>query len=286
MSAAVEAGGLLGNPACRSRRLWSLWDMLELRSADFIRATQGLAALRGSLAPLQERFRERDPIGQAALDSVRPELVMLRDVLQHLEAQTTFSSIERFLRLLDEGGKSFPFGALCFWLGNIAVTLREEFGSQKFLALTSAEAQFYLVSAPPFGPQVEAKFPASVSEDISEASKCIACARYTASAFHLMRVLEAGTARFANILGVHPIDSRGKDKNWQNFLNEANSVIKNLPDKEQRTKDLAGISANLYNVKLAWRNECMHPKQTYTEEEAIELFGASKAFMRELASVL
>ena len=39
-------------------------------------------------------------------------------------------------------------------------------------------------------------------------------------------------------------------------------------------------------MKLAWRNEVMHPKQTYTEEEALEVFAASKAFMRELASVV
>ena len=46
--------------------------------------------------------------------------------------------------------------------------------------------------------------------------------------------------------------------------------------QDQTTKKYAAISSNLYHVKLAWRNEVMHPKQTYTEEEALEVFAASE----------
>jgi len=88
------------------------------------------------------------------------------------------------------------------------------------------------------------------------------------------------------LLGVQPIDKRGKDKHWQNFLDETDKAIKNLPTQDPLTKQYAGISSNLYSVKVAWRNEVMHPKQTYTEEQALEVFAASRAFMRELASVL
>src|SRR5437762_1124423 len=101
-----------------TRRLWSLWDMLELKSANFIRATQGLSALSGGLTPLKERFNERNPIGQEAVDSVRPEAALLRDVLRDLEAPITLKALERFLKLLDETGAAFPFGAFFFWLAN------------------------------------------------------------------------------------------------------------------------------------------------------------------------
>jgi hypothetical protein len=38
--------------------------------------------------------------------------------------------------------------------------------------------------------------------------------------------------------------------------------------KQLSTKAYAEAASHLYNVKVAWRNEVMHPKQTYTFEEA------------------
>jgi hypothetical protein len=49
---------------------------------------------------------------------------------------------------------------------------------------------------------------------------------------------------------------------------------------------LAGISSNLYNVKIAWRNEVMHPKQTYTPDEGKMVFIAVRGFMSDLADVI
>jgi len=46
------------------------------------------------------------------------------------------------------------------------------------------------------------------------------------------------------------------------------------------------VSANLYAVKLAWRNEVMHPKQTYTEEEATGLATAVKTFVADILNVV
>ncbi len=51
-------------------------------------------------------------------------------------------------------------------------------------------------------------------------------------------------------------------------------------------KKFAAISSHLYNVKLAWRNEVMHPKQTYTLEDAHKIFQSVDTFTRDLASVL
>jgi hypothetical protein len=46
---------------------------------------------------------------------------------------------------------------------------------------------------------------------------------------------------------------------------------------------MAELSAQLYVVKVAWRNEVMHPKQTYTAEEADNVFRSPRTFVRELA---
>jgi hypothetical protein len=106
--------------------------------------------------------------------------------------------------------------------------------------------------------------------------------RPTASVFHLMRIMEIGVRRFGDVLGVQLPD----DKNWQNILDEINKAIKALDQKAPLTKKYAGASAHLYNVKLASRNEVMHPKQTYTPDEARRVFDATDAFIRDLANLI
>ena len=121
-----------------------------------------------------------------------------------------------------------------------------------------------------------------MSEDISEAGKCLALNRATASVFHLMRIMEIAVQRFGDKIGV----ALATDKNWQNILEEINKAIKALDQKSLKTKAYAEASAHLYNVKVCWRNAVMHPKQTYTPAEAEVLFPAVKSFIRDLAELL
>jgi hypothetical protein len=149
------------------------------------------------------------------------------------------------------------------------------------LATTRRERDLYEQKEPLFGDEVEKKFP-TMSEDISEAGKCLALNRATASVFHLMRVMEVGVQRFGSVLGVQ----MAGEKNWQNILDEINKAIRALDQKAQLTKAYAAASAHLYNVKIASRNEVMHPKQTYSTEEAMKLFNATDAFIRDLANLI
>jgi hypothetical protein len=139
----------------------------------------------------------------------------------------------------------------------------------------------YQQSKPLFGPDVEAKFP-QMSEDISESGKCLALGRPTAAVFHLMRVMEIGTQKLGDKLSVQ----FASEKNWQNILDEVNKAIKALDQRAAQTKAYAAVSSHLYNVKLAWRNEVMHPKQTYTHDEATRVYSSVDAFIRDLASIL
>ena len=75
------------------------------------------------------------------------------------------------------------------------------------------------------------------------------------------------------------------EKVWQVILDGVNARIKAL-GRAPEAKEYASISAHLYNVKLAWRNEAMHPKATYTPEEAEGIFRAVRSFMIDLVGVL
>jgi len=149
------------------------------------------------------------------------------------------------------------------------------------LSLIKREQELFEPQTPLFGDVVEAKF-SNMAEDISESGKCLALGRPTACVFHLMRVMEIGVRRFGDVLGVTLAD----DKNWQNILDEINKAIRALDQKAAQTKKYAAASAHLYNVKLASRNEVMHPKQTYTPDEASKVFGATDAFIRDLANLI
>ena len=42
----------------------------------------------------------------------------------------------------------------------------------------------------------------------------------------------------------------------------------------------------LVHVKQAWRNPTMHPKRTYTQAEADDIFRATRSFMQNLADLV
>lgn len=97
-----------------------------------------------------------------------------------------------------------------------------------------------------------------------------------------MRVMEIGVQKLGDQLGV----TLTNEKNWQNILDEVNKATKALDHKLPRTKALAEASSHLYAVKVAWRNEVMHPKQTYTPSEATAIFNNARTFMGDLAGLV
>jgi hypothetical protein len=131
-----------------------------------------------------------------------------------------------------------------------------------------------------FGKDVNDKFQ-DIQFDVVEAGNCYATGRSTAVVFHLMRIMEIAVQQFGTKLGV----SLASEKNWQNILDEINKAIQLLPKTPQRV-DMSQAAANLYAVKLAWRNEVMHPKDTYTLEEADNLIRQVKIFMEQLARII
>jgi hypothetical protein len=73
-------------------------------------------------------------------------------------------------------------------------------------------------------------------------------------------------------------------------LQHVNKAINALPEKtlkEKNRKDsYAATSVHLDNVRRVWRNDVMHPKETYTQEEAEYILGSVEIFIKDLARVL
>jgi hypothetical protein len=137
-----------------------------------------------------------------------------------------------------------------------------------------------------FGPEVATKFSAAL-EDIENAGDCLALEQGTASVFHLMRVLELAVQHFARRLRA-PVNP--SQDTWNKILDAINGKLRQMPRKTTRQQNLsaryATAAAHLNAVRIAWRNEVMHPKQTYTLDEASQVFDNVGTFIKDLARML
>lgn len=154
-----------------------------------------------------------------------------------------------------------------------------ELKSIQFLPI-GLESQKYIEAH--FGPIVSKAFPDCV-DDIEEAHTCFALGRYTASMFHLGRVMEAVT----KLLGKKVKAAQPKKDDWQGWIMQINEVVNALPWRIPKQKEkrecLAEASNYLFNFKEAWRNKTMHPGRTFTQDQARVALQAAEAFLRSVA---
>jgi hypothetical protein len=265
----------------------SLLHVLKFAADDFWKASQTLSEWsRECTIPPMSRHRIME-IGNSFakfVEQVRTlslpvtfkELEKLREWTERTSAesdniQDSDAQIEAFTNMNREFGQRLTL---------ISSVLHSEIESRIFFHMPPERAAYY-AQTELFGSDVHSKFP-DLQFDIEEAGNCYATGRGTASVFHLMRVMETGVQKFGNKLGVAFPDQ----KNWQPILDEINKAVRALPPKDKGTVAMSEVSANLYAVKLAWRNEVMHPKETYTLEEAEDILRQVKLFMKQLTAII
>lgn len=164
----------------------------------------------------------------------------------------------------------------------------DELKNRKFLAISPEKSRFYR-NTNLFGSEVYDNFP-SAREDIEEAGTCYACARSTASVFHLMRVIETGLRVLGLSLNNPDLDPK-KNPSWNRILKPCDDELRKplaqrCPEWKQDELFYSNATANLRAVKDAWRNPTMHVEINYDEERALEIINAVKAFMRHIATKL
>jgi hypothetical protein len=139
-----------------------------------------------------------------------------------------------------------------------------------------------------FGYDVAESFPPA-GFDILEAAKCLSLERYTASVFHLMRVLEIGLRAFAARFGIQADHS-----NWHPVIDEIQKAIRDMgtgqntrPEDWRDQKEFFSQAASHFMLfKDAWRNYTAQARGKYTEEEAVRIFDNTRGFMQKLATRL
>jgi len=275
-----------------SRRLWSLLEMLEKYGHMLTNACQKLAEAK--LLCLLGGMNDEQALSNKNInhDGVRAVAASAASVARAacimVDLDNILPEIDRLDFLISPPHPDIQPSEL-IQLGqsiqSLILRIKDELGSQYFFHLTASDVPFYL-DKEPFGTKVADKFDRA-NEDISEAGKCLALQRPTACVFHLMRVMELGVQTLGKKLKVD-IDVRSET--WNKIILHVNSKILALPSKtatqKKKKSSIAEAAAHLQSVRLAWRNEVMHPKQTYTRDEAYALFNATKVFMISLAEVV
>jgi hypothetical protein len=137
-----------------------------------------------------------------------------------------------------------------------------------------------------FGKEVLQKFPL-LKEDISGAARCLALECPTASVFHLMRLVEHAVQKLGKRLKV-TIDV--SNETWYQIVLHVGKAIDKMPSKtsaQQLTKQkYSAIASHLNMVRIATRNNVMHPNTSYTLKDAHEIFSATKILMHELSAIV
>jgi HEPN domain-containing protein len=263
--------------AVRSYRLVMLLELLELKAEPFWRLScligQMVVRLETSLPPLEqvvnglgELQREVQRLGLRSADA---QLNRIRDL---------FFGDKREPSLATLGPKLHPL------VLDLHLRILDELADTFFISIPSENVNYYNPAQPLFGQIVLDTFP-NAAEDIDEGGKCYALGRYTAVIFHLMRALEISLHALANKLGATVTNKHGDFLPWGVLLANIGEKIDQMPRGDEKA-DWSEAHALLHHVNQAWRTGTMHPKQTYTQEQAEDIIDAVKSFMRRLAPLV
>jgi hypothetical protein len=259
-------------------RIVSLSEMLEIKVKPILAAQLLINQIMIGMNDEQAKGFHPDTI-----EHIRQKLEALETELSSLEFKVSLISLARAKAQISKEDVTLQgFGHS---MRELHGRIMDESEGSFLLTLSPTEVALFEPKSPLWGERVAQRFP-SIQDDITEAGKCLGLGRYTASAFHSLRCLEAGILALSRCLGI-PDPTKGADRNWSKMLSTIDSERKNrwsakdlLAGDGREFDELYGALAGMQNP---WRNATMHLDQFYTEEQATNVFNVVKTFMRRLA---
>jgi hypothetical protein len=260
--------------------LWSLWDMLKINAEGFYNVGCTLQQLEHSVDLVRLSGQLDEPI------SGKPEThrrlvdfaTAFTTAAPALGANVTFIVAKRLLINLS-GNQQFTFRQFSEGFRAVESAFRAELSQRHVYVMDERFVAYAEPKEPLFGLVVADKFPA-LAEDIENAGMCLALGQPTASVFHLMRAMEGAVGALCGRCSIP-----NPDREWGKLLSDLHRAIEAMPKGKERNA-WSAAHANLYHVKQAWRNDTMHPKQTYTPDQAEHVFRAMRTFMAHLADLV
>jgi hypothetical protein len=256
----------------------SLYEVLDFHADKFANICRLMSEL--CMIPLTESPKWE--LSQPILD----QLQWLKDAAQELALTGLVASIERLLRDLERvdtaGNKQIKRDAHA-----ILQRIIDDFKGQCVMAVKAKQGEYYERTGTFLGDEVINRLSSlsGLIEDASEAGNCYAFERYTACVFHLMRLVERCVQKLGNDLGLP--DALTYEKEWQIILNRIRGEVKTKWPRERDPNRIRheSIISHLETVKIVWRNPTMHPKATYTQNEAKKIMASVQAFVEDFSTL-
>ena len=262
-------------------RLWSLKEMLRAYASEFLRLGRINAALELNLELLQKVSSGNSDPGVnetwSKIDDLAGEVVnAMRRLTDEINLPSVNSQCDRIEKLL---ASQYIREDMVRALRAMHERVEDSLEERQFFYVKPELVSLYS-SSHPFGQLVSDRFP-SASFDISEAGKCQALGRSTASVFHLTRITELGLRAIHNCLGIAPPNIA----TWGEWLKNIREERSKRGNRGWSENDLfQDLYSRLDAIKDAIRNPTIHVQTIYTEEEAKLLYDATKALMEKISS--
>lgn len=262
--------------------------MLRVLGTPLLTSIANLAIISDALEKLKISGGNDAQLRPHIVDVVQFSASHLMELGMALNMPAVKGAAERCLLAVKETGARIRAGAaaqfnelnsLSLSCQQLVAAATDEFGARIMFVLPPASTELVADDSATFGNAVADAFPLA-SEDISEAAQCLGLGRYTASVFHLMRAMESAVQVLAATLGVTNVE-----REWGKLLSDIGKTVEAMAKGPSRDR-WSESHSHLYHVKQAWRNDTMHPKKTYTAEEAHAVYRAVKSFMVHLAPLV
>jgi hypothetical protein len=257
--------------------------MLRIHGYAFAAAADGIATANS----FAQNFASYGPTSEHNVDwlrkTVTDALNNAKSNLGELPLSGVFlGSFERLLRRISEADPN----EISILIRELRINLIADLESSCFLVIDPHNREFYEIKTPPFGIEVQNKFP-KAGLDIDAASRCYALDEWTACVFHLMRVVEHGLNWLAKAARVEP-EKRGR-KNWYEIIKSIDERLLELKKKRNTPKKVAFVqaaskaAAQASHFKDAWRNHVVHEGIGYDKNSGMAVWHAVNGFMRALS---
>jgi hypothetical protein len=273
------ASGSVGGESCAagrsvldgSRRLWSLWDMLQSYFPIYEIALR-LQKMRTTPEILNYLARST-----SLSETEQLELKTLFEDMERVCAELNFVHTADLTKAISSRALPKNSADMHLTLTNLDDSFKAELNRESVFRIPS-ERKGYYDRDDLFGPAVATAFP-SCARDIRQAGNCYAFGQEDACVHHLMLVLERGL--YALAIKVEVPCERA---NWQNVINDIGKKLKTMlrgPEREFYEE----INSQFGFLKVAYRNHSEHSREDrYDMPKALHILNHVKEFMTRLAS--
>lgn len=253
--------------------------MLDQYALRFAKAFTALDAAKVMCLPIKIPEGEREVTNREIAIAVSYALDLTRDACVACGMPKVIAELDRIVILV--GPQTFaPRLGISQAIVHLQSRIKDDLADQFFLRVSPDDAKLYGHSDL-FGPAVATKFK-DASQDIENAGNCLALGQATACVFHLMRAMEVAVRQLSKRLKV----TITPQTTWRMMTSSMDPKIKAMPDTKQQQKkkknDWEAARANLHAVGSVWRNNTMHPAESYTPSQARDVLDAVRVFMNDL----